>query len=135
MSSGIIETKPRSRGEKLLLQKPKKTPTCCGRKVSLCTCMSKNTFFTISIIVGTALLIVGLLALSGYFAPASGGSSILQQLSSAANFVATNLGSDLFTLAMFTTSLGLALTLTGIGGLCIEKCGNTPAKKTSTQSE
>jgi hypothetical protein len=103
---------------------------CCGRKASLCHCISAKTLFTITTIVGAALLVLGVLAIIGYCAPASGGgSAVLQKIHFAASLVATKMGSDLFTLAMFATSFGTALTLTGVVGLCIERRSQKPALK------
>jgi uncharacterized membrane protein YkgB len=114
---------------KLITEPPKEkeAATCCGRKVTTVECISKKTAFTVATIIGSILLVLGLLALAGYFAPAGGNAaSLLQKLNTVATFVATKLGSDLFTLAMFATAIGGALTLTGVIGLYIE-CRRTNA--------
>ena len=102
-----------------------------GREVSRCSCISQKTLFTIMTIVGSILLILGVIALAGYFAPTSGGgfADLLQKINSTGNFVATKLGSDLFTLSMFTVSFGAAFTFCGSVGLCINKCEHNDAKK------
>jgi len=110
--------------ELILHSPPKKGPTCCGRKVSRCDCLSKKIFFVIATVVGSILLILGLLALIGYCAPASGGGIILQKLNAAATFVAAKLGSDLFTLSLFTVAIGFGFTLSGSVGLGLEHCQN-----------
>lgn len=107
-----------------------KKPTCLGREVSLCNCISKRTLYSITTIFGTLLLIAGVLALAGHFAPASGNGLVtfLQQVNSVATIVATKLGSDLFTLSVFTAAFGTAFTLTGGVGLFVEYHQQTAVK-------
>lgn len=120
---------------KTLDKKPEKNSTCCGRKVSLCNCISPSKLFTIITVVGVALLAFGILGLIGHFAPAAGGSVALQKIKAAALYVASSLGSDLFALSMFATTFGTAFALTGIVGLIFDKCQNQPPKKIPSKEE
>ena len=106
--------------ENEIKEPPEKQPRCCGRKVSLCTSMTTKTFFSISLVVGALLLIAGVLGLVGSSSPITGTSATLQSIRSGAFLVATHLSSDLFTLAMFTTAIGAAFTLTGAVSLGID---------------
>ena len=106
-------------------------PTCCGRKISLCDCITPKQLFIISGIVGGILLVLGLLALAGTFAPQTGGSvtTIVQNLKNATEIVASGLGTDAFTLSIFTASFGAAFTFSGIVGFIIQHFRDSHAKE------
>jgi uncharacterized membrane protein YkgB len=111
----------------LVLQDPvNRKPTCCGKKIVTCDSTAKKTFFIIATLIGAILLILGLLALAGYFAPSAGGgvATVLQKLNTAATFVASSLGSDLFTISILAVSIGGACALGGAVGLCVNRCQN-----------
>ena len=108
--------------------------TCCGRKFTRCSCINPKTLFTICLIVGSILLLAGILALAGYCAPqAAAGAG--QTLKSALTFVSTKMGTDPFLLACFTAAFGTAFTLTGAIGLGITKHQRHPDKEITIDLE
>ena len=106
----------------LVMQEPsRKEATCCGRKVTSCDSVCKEAWFSIAIVIGGTLLAMGVLGLIGYYLPAS-------SIGTMAAHVATTLGSDLLTLAIFASAIGGALVLGGGVGLAVERCQNPPVK-------
>jgi hypothetical protein len=91
-----------------------------GRNVSCCSCITRKTIFTGSLIVGSICLAGSIIFFTAYFSPASGGAGVtfLLKLKS---FVAVQLGSDLLTVSIFSTAFGTAFTACGLIGLCIER--------------
>ncbi|MCH9625977.1 MAG: hypothetical protein S4CHLAM123_11630 [Chlamydiales bacterium] len=84
--------------------------TFCGRKVNPFSCLDSKVIFTVSGIAGSVLLLIGVLALIGSFAPAS------TALAAITTFVAAQLGSEALTLAIFITAFGLGFTASGVVG-------------------
>ena len=94
--------------------------TFCGREVSLFDCISIKTVYTVTTIIGIALLIIGIVGLIGHCAPttaAGTGSPIFQKLNAAVCFVSTRLGTDPLILVAFPTAFGIALSVTGCVGI------------------
>lgn len=125
-------------GHSLLMshKRPPESTGCCGRKFTLCNCCSTNKLFIITTVVGALFLALGLLAFGGHFASTAGGNlgTILQKINEVATFVAAKLGSDLFTIATFTTAMGAAFTALGSVGLCVNKCAPKEVKGTELNS-
>ncbi len=91
--------------------------TFCGRKASLCNCISTETVYTVASVIGLALLIIGIVGLIGHCAPttaAGTGSPLLQKLNAAVTFVSMQIGTDPLILVSFPTAFGIALSVTGV---------------------
>lgn len=100
--------------------------SCWGRSFSCGGCISKNAVFVIATVTGLAILILGLLALAGCFAPQTAGmGQMLQQIKEATIYLATQLGTKAHVIAILGTSVGLALTFSGLVGSAVEKCKRT----------
>jgi hypothetical protein len=95
-----------------------------GRNV--CACSASKIIFTIAIVAGLILLLLGWLAFVGYSAEPS--SDILQKLHASLIDVSTYLGTDPLIVCSFPTAFGLAFVVTGSIELLIQP----PAKPKST---
>lgn len=106
-----------------LSERAQKDPTCCGRKVSLCHCISSRKIFAISALTGAILLTLGLLALGGSCtAPPTGPfGTFLQRINSLATWIASKLGSDVFTVSIYTASIGAGFTFAGVVGYSLSR--------------
>lgn len=94
----------------------KRVGNCCGRKVSSYLCLSQKKLFTIVAIVGTLILILGILSLTSYYAPTQANSGplfFLKRINEIGNVVASKLNSDLLTVSILTTSIGATLAISG----------------------
>lgn len=108
--------------------------SCWGRTFSCGGCISKNAVFVIATVIGLAILILGLLALAGCFAPQTGAGmgQMLQQIKEATTYLATQLGTKAHVIAILGTSVGLAFTFSGVVGSAVEKCRRTIETSTTT---
>lgn len=106
-------------------QEFKKEGELNGRKASCCRGSSTRALLIIATVVGSVLLVLGLIALAGYFAPqggAGGFAEFLHKVNTVTTNIATSMGSDPFLLVMFTTAFGVGFTTLGTGGLISLKC-------------
>jgi hypothetical protein len=90
-----------------------------------CDCISVNTVYKMAIVVGTILLVIGILALAGHHAPSplADASPILSHLNKALDFVAKQLGTDPLVLVTFPLAIGGTLILSVLIDLQFRQIG------------
>lgn len=126
MSSAAITTEKMQTAPNNSLS-DKSERTFCGREVSRFDCISAKTVYTVSAVIGLALLVIGIVGLIGHCAPttsAGSGSPIFQKLNAAVIFVSKHMGTDPLILVVFPTAFGIAFSVTGFVGIAQEHHSN-----------